>query len=93
MEQRIAQLLSEKNAVIQELEQRVRRLERELKLSRDSAERLRRSLQALEGFGGADGVDDEGGVKTEVLTLHETLDQLSQQLAASLEESQGLKLR
>lgn len=85
------QLLAEKNAVIQELEQRIRQLERELRLSRESADRLRHSLQALEGFKGAEGVDGEKDIQAQVLTLHETLDQLSQQLAESLEESQGLK--
>ena len=82
------QLLTEKNGVIQELEERVWQLERELKLSRESAERLRRSLQTLEGVGQGGA---EGDVQAEVLTLHETLDQLSQQLSSSLEESQTLK--
>lgn len=87
------QLLTEKNTVIQELEQRMRQLERELKLSKESTDRLRHSLQALEGFGNAEGVDSgdrDKGIQAEVLTLHETLDQLSQQLAASLEESRNL---
>ena len=93
LEERVDQLLTEKNTVIRELEQRIRQLERELQLSRESAERLRRSLQALEGFRGAEGVDAGGeeGVQAEVLTLHETLDQLSQQLAESQEESHNLK--
>jgi cell shape-determining protein MreC len=87
LEERIDQLLTEKNGVIKELEERVRQLEQELKLSRQSAERLRRSLQTLEGVGQG-GV--EGDIQAEVLTLHETLDQLRQQLASSSEESQTL---
>lgn len=91
LEERIDQLLTEKNAAIRDLEERVRQLEHELKLSRESAERLRRSLLALEGVAGQGGA--EGEMQAEVLTLHETLDLLSQQLATSLEESQTLKQR
>lgn len=93
LEVRIDQLLTEKNAVIREMEQRVHQLERELKLSRESADRLRRSVQTLEGVGVG---GDKGGstsIHTEVLTLHETLDQLNQQLATSLEDSQNLTQR
>ena len=83
------QLLTEKNAVIHDLEQRIRQLEHELRLSKESASRLRHSLQAMEGLrleGGAD-----GDIQAEVLTLHETLDLLSQQLATASEESQTLR--
>lgn len=90
LEERIDQLLTEKNAVIRELEERVEHLEHELKLSRESAERLRRSLQTLEGVGQGGA---EADMQAEVLTLHETLDQLSQQLSSSLDESQTLKQR
>lgn len=86
------QLLTEKNAAICHLEERVRLLEHELKLSRESAERLRRLLQALEGLGQGGGVA-EGEMQAEVLTLHEMLDQLSQQLATASEESQTLRLK
>ena len=97
LEERIDQLLTEKNATIQGLEQRLHQLEKELRLARESAKRLRHSLRTLEGLrGGGAGAGEEsadGDVRAEVLTLHETLDRMSQQLASSLEESQDLKKR
>ncbi len=87
------QLLTEKNAVIQALEQRLRQLEKELRLARESADRLRRSLRTLGGLGGGEETADGGDVRAEVLTLHETLDRMSQQLASSLEESRDLKTK
>ena len=89
LEERIDQLLTEKNAVIQALEHRLQQLEKELRLARESAGRLRQSLRTVGGEEEADG----GEMTAEVLTLHETLDRMSQQVASSLEESQGLKAK
>ena len=92
LEERIDQLLTEKNAVIHELEQKIHQLERELKLSRQSVSRLRCSLRVNTDDLGVEETD-VGGAEAEILSLHETLDQLNQQFAASLEELQNLKQR
>ncbi len=84
-------LLAEKNTIIHDLEQRIHHLEEELELSRESAVRLRHSLRVVGGAKGRGGEGGGGGgVEREVQSLHETLDELSQQLASSLEESHDL---
>lgn len=87
--------MTEKNAVIHELEQTIHQLEWELKLSKESASRLRHSLHVLDGTGGGgeEMGGKRGGTAAEMQTLHETLDMLTQELTVSMEELQNLKQR
>ena len=76
LEGQLDMLLRDKNAAIAELEGRVVAIDEELCRSRERVERLRH---------------DGGGVETEVTTLHETVDSLTQQLTSRIEDIDGLE--
>ena len=82
LEEQLSQLLASKNSTISDLEERLHDLEEDLRRSRESEERLRRTVAALESG---------GGVETEVTTLHETVDSLTQQLTSRIEDIEELQ--
>lgn len=80
-------MLAEKNSLIQELEGRIRSLEKELQLARERAERLGQTVEQLEASRG----EGESAMEAEMKTLRETVDSLSQQLTTTFEEMEALK--
>ena len=87
LEEQIDQVLAEKNSLIQELEGRIRSLEKELQLARERAERLGQTVEQLEASRG----EGESAMEAEMKTLRETVDSLSQQLTTTLEEMEALR--
>ena len=82
LEEQLDLLLREKNTVINDLEEKVHVLEGELRGAQEREERLRHTVEVLEK--GAD-------VETEVTTLHETVDSLTQQLTSRIEDVEELQ--
>lgn len=80
-------MLAEKNSLIQELEGRIRSLEKELQLARERAERLGQTVEQLEASRG----EGESAMEAEMKTLRETVDSLSQQLTTTFEEMEALR--
>jgi len=80
-------VLAEKNSLIQELEGRIRSLEKELQLARERAERLGQTVEQLEASRG----EGESAMEAEMKTLRETVDSLSQQLTTTFEEMEALR--
>ncbi len=76
LEGQLDTLLRDKNAAIAELEGRLIAMDEELRRSGERMERLRR---------------DGGGAETEVTTLHETVDSLTQQLTSRIEDIDELE--
>lgn len=87
LEEQIDQVLAEKNSLIQELEGRIRSLEKELQLARERAERLGQTVEQLEASRG----EGESAMEAEMKTLRETVDSLSQQLTTTFEEMEALR--
>lgn len=79
LESQLDQLLREKNETITQLEQRLAESEGQLA---GSEEKLRRRVVLLEGGEGAE---------TEVMTLHETVDSLTQQLTSRIVEIEEME--
>ena len=87
LEEQLDQLLKAKNAAIHNLETLVHRLERELQLAIQKVEEMRESLEHSRGSRG--GEEGEGGGENwerEMASLLESINALSQQLMAALEQ-------
>lgn len=76
LEEQLASLLRDKNTTIVELEERLVTVRDELRRSQKGVQQLRRN---------------EGGAETEVTILHETVDSLTQQLTARIEDIEELE--
>ena len=85
LEEQLDQLLKTKNAAIHELESLVRRLERELQLAIEKVEEMRETLEHRRGEGEGEGERGEGWER-EMASLLESINALSQQLMAALEQ-------